>query len=108
MQSLTLDTLSSIISELYAAVHTPTRLLPALQQLERSLDVDLIHLLVNTLDKQQAPLQVVTNNSFHSAATTYMSYFSEKDPRKITLKRYEVGRFILCGNEFDNYFVSKN
>lgn len=108
MQALSLVELSSVIAELYAAVHSPARLLPALQQLEKLLDVDMIHLLVNTLDEKQAPLQVVTSNSFHSAAASYNSHFSAIDPRKMILKKYEVGRFTFCEEMFDKNFISKD
>lgn len=108
MQPLSLARFSSLIAELYAAVHTPSRLLGTLRQMEQLLEVDMIHLLVNSIDERRAPLQVVTNDAFNGAAASYMSYYSVRDPRKPFARGKAVGETMFCHHYIDEQFVSSS
>ncbi|MFN4237689.1 MAG: hypothetical protein ACK4FZ_10690 [Vogesella sp.] len=108
MSHFAVEQLSPLIAEIYASVASPTALPLALRRLEHLLDVDLIHLMVNSHDQRQTLFQVYTNDAFLPAAQSYGEHYSTLDPRKILLKDKPVGESYRCADYFDDQFVSGN
>lgn len=108
MAHLQLEQLSPLIAELYASIATPAALPLALRQLERLLDVDLVHLMINSNDQRHTLFQVYTNGAFLPAAESYRQHYSVLDPRKSILKQKPVGESYRCADYFDETFVSRD
>ncbi|MGL6045130.1 MAG: helix-turn-helix transcriptional regulator [Vogesella sp.] len=108
MARLQLEQLSPLIAELYASIATPAALPLVLRQLERLLDVDLVHLMINSNDQRHTLFNVYTNDAFLPAAESYEQHYSGIDPRKALLRQKPVGEAYCCAEYFDDAFVSRS
>jgi len=108
MNKLDQAQLAPLIAELYASIVTPAALPAVLQRLEQALEVDLIHLVVNSHDQRHMFFQIYSNDAFLPAAHSYREHYSTLDPRKVLLKGKPVGESYCCADYFDDTFVSRS
>ncbi len=108
MKKLDPAQLAPLIAELYASIVTPAALPAVLQRLEQALQVDLIHLVVNSHDQRHMFFQIYSNDAFLPAAQSYRDHYSILDPRKTVLQQHSVGESFRCSEFFDSGYVSRS
>jgi DNA-binding CsgD family transcriptional regulator len=107
MARLPLEQLSPLIAELYASIATPAALPLALSQLEKLLDVDMVHLRIFN-NQHQTILKLHTNPAILPLLASYDQHYYTIDPRKAVIRQKPVGEAYCCADYFDDAFVSRS